>query len=357
MYIQNTRRTETRVYIVIWVAIFGLYLLDIMRGRAQASQSLLDRGALFSLLMRLLPMFTLFIVNNNVLIPRLMMKGSITAYFVSVAVVIGIVWGFQFIRFEHFMAIRSEGRIPPPHSGMRPLLPMPVMIDILYDLCVVGSNLAIALLFRRVEDRFEKEQLMKANAESQLTYLRAQINPHFYMNMLNNIHGMIEIDAEKAQNMILDMSRLMRYSLYDSAKDNIPLVDEVTFLSNYIRLMRQRYPQDKVTISFVTPEPEAMNGVKIPQMLLLVFIENAFKHGISYVSDSFIAIKIEVNDGEILFTSINSRNPEHKTNCAEGIGLQNVKQRLALLYGDKASLEISAGESIYKVNLKMPSQK
>lgn len=354
---QNTRKTETRVYIVIWIAIFGLYLLDIMRGRAQTSQSLLDKEALFSMILRLLPMFSLFIVNNNLLMPRLMMKGRITAYFISVAVTIGIVWWFQIQRFEHFAAMLPERIIPPPHPEMRPLLPMPVMFDILYDLCVVGSNLAIALLFRRVEDRFEREQLLKANTESQLTYLRAQINPHFYMNMLNNIHGMIEIDAEKAQNMILDMSRLMRYSLYDSCKERIPLADEVTFISNYIRLMRQRYPQDKVTISFVTPEPEVMQGVMIPPMLLLVFIENAFKHGISYIADSLIAIKIEISDGVVMFTSINSCNHERNTSDGGGIGLQNVKQRLALLYGDKASMEISARDSIYDVTLKIPIEK
>lgn len=91
---------------------------------------------------------------------------------------------------------------------MPPLLPMPVMLDSTYGLLVVGANLAITLMFQRYYDRLEQESLKKANAENQLAYLKAQINPHFYLNMLNNIHGMIDIDPEKAQKMLIDMSRL-----------------------------------------------------------------------------------------------------------------------------------------------------
>ena len=101
------------------------------------------------------------------------------------------------------------------------MLPLPLLLDFMYAIVVVGVNLAVALMFQRYYDKLERESLMKANAESQLANLKAQINPHFYMNMLNNIHGMIEIDPERAQSMVIDMSQLMRHMLYESSQHHL----------------------------------------------------------------------------------------------------------------------------------------
>ena len=196
---------------------------------------------------------------------------------------------------------------------------------------------------------------MKANAENRLAYLKAQINPHFYMNMLNNIHGMIEIDSERAQSMVLDMSSLMRYMLYDSSRASIRLSEEIAFLNNYLNLMRQRYPESKVKIARNFPTEEAAGSIMLPPLLFLVFIENAFKHGISYKTFSYIDVSIAIEGDRVEFVCLNSRHPEtNNINENSGIGLRNIRQRLSLLYGEKANLSMENGEYEYQVRLSIP---
>lgn len=356
MTANRNRRTETVVYSVIWLIVIGLYLLDVMRARAQLSEPLLDWRVMASAAGTLLPFFILFIINNNLLIPRLLLRNRLLPYFLAAAAVIVLLWAYQSLHFLHEMELRPRGVRPFPHPHVRPLLPMPLFLDFTYALLVVGCNLAVALMFQRFDDKLERESLMKSNAENQLAYLKAQINPHFYMNMLNNIHGMIEIDPERAQGMLIDMSQLMRYTLYDSSRPLIPLSEEVSFLENYIRLMRQRYPESRVKITSSFPSENVMRGISLPPLLSLVFVENAFKHGISYRETSFVAVSVETDGNELRFSCVNSCHPcmRDDSPAHSGIGLRNVRQRLQLLYGDEFSLVINDSEKNYTVTLTIP---
>lgn len=348
----RNRRTETLLYVLVWLLVAGLYLLDIMRSRYQMSLPTLDWGVLWHLVKMLLPFFLLFLINNCVLIPFYLLKNRFWQYFLLAGGAVLLLWGYQWINFAGSMAhMPPRGMMPPPH--IRPLIPLPLVLDITCDILVVGCNLAVALMFRRFDDKLEKESLMKTNAENQLAYLKAQINPHFYMNMLNNIHGMIEIDPEKAQGMVIDMSNLMRYMIYDSSKPLIGLDNEVAFLRNYLRLMRQRYPENLVTITATFPDDSVMKQVSIPPLLFLVFIENAFKHGISYREPSFVNVAIEVSDRFVNFSCSNS-NHGSKPDKSTGIGLQNIGKRLALIYGDNASLQLHTTDNAFIVNLSIP---
>ena len=245
----RSRATESIVYIVLWFIAIGLYLLDVIRNRAQMSAPLVDMSVLSALTHTMLPFLILFLVNNNVLIPKLILRNRILPYLFGTVCVISAMWVYQYFDFMHVIESLPRGVRPGHHPHIRPLLPLPLVLDFTYALLVVGCNLAIALMFQRFDDRLEKESLMKANAESQLAYLKNQINPHFYMNMLNNIHGMIEIDPDKAQLMVIDMSQLMRYMLYESSRRMIPLSEEIMFLRNYMSLMRQRFPENKVSVT------------------------------------------------------------------------------------------------------------
>lgn len=351
----RNRRRETIAYVTIWLIAVALYLLNIMQARVSLNLSPLTPAVLGNMALTMMPFLLLFLVNNNLLIPRLLLRNRWGPYLMAAAGVIVLLWVWQYFQFMHEEATRPRGGAPFPHPHMRPLIPMPLFIDLTYSLLVVGCNLAVALTFQRIDDRLERESLMKANAENQLAYLRAQINPHFYMNMLNNIHGMIEIDPEKAQAMVIDMSQLMRYSLYDSSRPLISLADEVAFLQNYLRLMRQRYPENKVTITSSFPAPELTKGISIPPLLTLVFVENAFKHGISYLADSFVSVAIELTGKNLRFSCLNSNHPgKDKDREPSGIGLRNVSQRLQLLYGDRASLSLDDTTSTYSVTLTIP---
>ena len=260
----------------------------------------------------------------------------------------------QYINFadeHHFYPLL----MPDQRPLLQPLFPLPLLMDFLYALLIVGSNVAIALLFQRYEDRFEKEKLKKANIQSELSYLKSQINPHFYMNMLNNIHGMIEIDADKAQSLVLDMARLMRYMLYDSSKPTISLQEEILFIKKYVDMMKLRYDPSKVKINMDLPEDRQAEGISLPPLLFIDFIVNAFKHGISYREESYVTIKMEVNDNRLEF-SCRNHVPQIKPPSTEhsGIGLQNIKQRLYFIYKNDAQLNVTTNSSTFNVILNIP---
>lgn len=352
----KSKRIETLIYAGLWFIAIVLFLLDIMRGRSYTNMPLLDWGALGRLTIFLLPFLTLFALNNYLLIPKLLKKGKYTKYFFFTLCVIGLIWLWQTIEFYNFLAFKGEqGYVKPRmHPGPHPLMPLPLFLDVIYDLLIVGVNLAISLLFQQFADKLTHESLMKENAENQLAYLKAQINPHFYMNMLNNIHGMIEIDALKAQNMVIEMSRLMRYMLYDSSRAEIALSAEIGFIKDYLALMRVRFPEDSVNISVKLPDNNDIRGIYMPPLLFLVFLENAFKHGVSYSYDSFILVNLYREDNKIIFQCMNSFHKGKDSEKHVGIGLKNVKRRLDIIYGNRYNLNIDKTDSAYTVTLTLP---
>ncbi|MDE6498811.1 MAG: histidine kinase [Muribaculaceae bacterium] len=354
--ILRRRRNETLIYAGLWLGITALLMLDLVRTRSSMDLPLIDMATLWRMVMRIGPLLLLFAVHNFVLIPRLLVRNRMGMYLVATGLLVALTWCLQVGSFS-LETFRHAGPGPMrPHPGPRPLLPLPLFLDLVFDLFIIGINLAITLIFQRYEDRLEHERLLKTNAESQLTYLKAQINPHFYLNMLNNIHGMVELNPESAQEMIIEMSRLMRYMLYDSAQPRIALSAEMAFVKDYISLMRRRYPADKVRISVELPDESSMAGVSVPPLLFIVFIENAFKHGISYRSDSFVTVSLRIDGGLVEFDCLNSRHPDRDDASGhKGIGLYNVRRRLELLYPDGCTFSIHATAETYTVHLAIPS--
>ena len=178
------------------------------------------------------------------------------------------------------------------------------------------------------------------------------------MNSLNNIHALVDIDKNKAQAAVLDLSGMMRYLLYDQASMFVPLEKEINFLKNYIELMRLRYT-DKLELN-VAFTAEAQ-GVYAPSLLFTQFVENAFKHGVTYKKQSLIDISLKIDSaGEnILFSCRNTVPDTEKAttlNSSGGIGVENAKKRLGLLFGDKACLNIDNTGEWYNVELKIPIQ-
>lgn len=350
-------KSTDRLYLLIWGIVVLLYLLDITRSRLSVNlEPALTPAILGKMAMTLLPILLLFAVNNYLLIPRFLLPGKIRRYLLWTALATGMVFLWQYIDFLGSMDVR-----PPHHPGdpigppPRRLLPLPLLLDMIYDGLVIGGNIAIALIFQRFQDRLDHERLLKANMENELSHLRAQINPHFYMNMLNNIHGMIGLNPEGAQEMVLDMSRLMRYLLYDSTRPSATLREEVEFIRTYLRIMRRRYPDSRVEIKAVYPDPKSQCNVSVPPLIFLVFVENAFKHGVSYMQKSFVHVAIRREDERLVFSVVNSNPSNISPDKREpGIGLMNVRQRLGLIYGQNATLETFETEGTYQVRLTLP---
>lgn len=255
--------------------------------------------------------------------------------------------------------MKPGGDRQPPKGGKGHNVQPPLLIgqlDIIGILVLVGLlglNIGIKLYFKNEHDQKDMEELEKKNLNQQLEYLKYQINPHFFMNTLNNIHALVDIDPERAKAAIVELSKMMRYVLYEGNKSLIPLDKEVTFLHNYVKLMMLRYT-DNVSVDLDIPEN--LPSGQIPPLLLITFVENAFKHGVSYEQESFVNISMDAEEGRLIFECINSKSVDNKDEMPKegGVGLKNVSQRLELIYKGNYSLDISDKEDSYKVKLRIP---
>lgn len=247
---------------------------------------------------------------------------------------------------------RRMHRRPPDFRGAMPLplVGAGEMMAAISAVLLMGMNLGVKYYFKSERDIKEMQMLEKQNLEQNLEYLKYQVNPHFFMNTLNNIHALVDIDPEKAKTTIVELSKMMRYILYEGNNHLIPLMREAQFLRNYVMLMRLRYPK-KVDIKIDVPQ--ALPDMLMPPLLLIIFVENAFKHGISYCNESFVHIELKANGGHLFFSCRNSKNQQH-TDAHGGLGLVNVRKRLNLLFADQYTLNIADGDDTYDVTLTLP---
>ena len=221
---------------------------------------------------------------------------------------------------------------------------------ILTSLLVSGFALGLRFSQKMIQDEKEKEELQKEKLFSELAFLKNQINPHFFFNTLNNIYSLVETSVADGQKAILQLSKMMRYLLYETDKETLDLDREIEFMEHYINLMKLRL-SSKVELQVILPAKNT--GLQIAPLLFLPFIENAFKHGISYSSPSFIHITMRINDDVVSFECSNSLGGrgEEMLKTTHGIGLENVKKRLALLFPDRHTLDIRATETAFRVFL------
>ncbi len=321
----------------------------------------------------LIPFAILFAINNYLLIPRLLIKKKYGFYALSILLFTLLLFAIpSFIQKKTFSGpppkevYRNANpelhhRPAPPatsrhQTSMPPRRPLPfkwgpVLNDLLIALLLIGFNIAVKFIFKSIQDDRRFKELEKQNLQAELNYLKAQINPHFFMNTLNNIHALIDIDKIKAKGTVIELSRIMRYILYDTDRERVLLQKEIDFLQNYISLMRIRYLED---IDIQTRYPEAVPNIFIPPLLLITLVENAFKHGISYNKESFVHTELCIKEGTLIYTVCNSIPP--KISTLPGVGLQNLRKRLNLLYGKQFLLETTPSAEEYTAILSIPLQ-
>ena len=191
--------------------------------------------------------------------------------------------------------------------------------------------------------------LESKKSKAELSLLKSQINPHFFFNTLNNLYGLTVEKSDDAPNVVLKLSDMMRYTIYMGKEDLVPLKDEVEYLNNYIELHKIRY-QKKVDIQF---KHSNISDFQIGPLLYILELENAFKHGVEKLTENaYIHISISTDTKNILF-EIENNFEKSETKHIPGIGLNNLKQRLQLLYPKKHQLTIENNDSIYKLSLKL----
>jgi two-component sensor histidine kinase len=372
-------RQENLTYLAVWGLLFAAPVLSQYVRTVSDANLTFDWTEVFVVWRLFAVYLVLFLIHNFLLAPMLVHRRRHTAYFSLLVVVIAAFVVFQCSNrprgWEHGRGrppmeqhgnerpsfdeppMKMEGERPPmpdkhPH---RRHTPPPIVgehdiLALVTLLLMFGANLGIKVYFRSREDRQRLAELEKQNLEQQLEYLRYQINPHFFMNTLNNIHALVDIDPEKAKDTILELSKMMRYVLYEGNKQGVPISRELDFIRHYVALMQLRYT-DKVRIS--VDLPSEVPDRKVPPLMLITFIENAFKHGVSYQKESFIEVKVDVKEDRLLFSCRNSK--ADKSNEEKGgVGLANVKERLNLLYNNDYTLHIDNTPDIYTVELIIP---
>jgi two-component system, LytTR family, sensor kinase len=248
----------------------------------------------------------------------------------------------------------ERGNPGPPeggrYGGRPPFRQMHLYNYSITSLFLIFFSFGLRMLEHHAQLEKWQKDMEKEKLNSELAFLKNQISPHFFFNTLNNIYSLISINQEDSQQAVLKLSKLMRYLLYESEHGQTMLSNEIDFLNNYIDLMRLRM-SDKIDLS--VSFPKKFDDINFPPLLFIPFIENAFKHGISYREKSFIKIIIEVKGEMIAFRCANSvsRAKEENSEKHPGIGLENVIKRLNLLFPGKHDLKIDKSDSTYEVNL------
>ncbi len=197
----------------------------------------------------------------------------------------------------------------------------------------------------------QKKELQNQKLNAELNYLKAQVNPHFLFNTLHNLNYLTQAKKDEASEVVIRLSNIMRYMIYDSSKSEVPVEKEVGYIKDYLNLEEIRL-NNNFDIAFNTEIKNS--GVMIAPLILIPFVENAFKHGISdNRPDSWIRMDLKVTAEELSFESINSVYNKKRVEEQSGFGLENLKQRLKLSYPDKFSLEVLDREMEYCVKLKV----
>ena len=199
-------------------------------------------------------------------------------------------------------------------------------------------------LNEKVKKNLEKEKL-----EAELAFLKSQINPHFLFNSLNNIYSLAYQRSDKTPEAVLKLSEIMRYMLQESNEEKVDLGKELRYLDNYIELQKLRFKNEAYVQMDIQGDS---SGKKIAPLILIAFVENAFKHGIASDPASPIKIAIKISEGNLHFTVLNKKSP-HNKDLTSGIGLNNVKRRLDLLYPKKYYLNINDRDSTYYSELSL----
>ena len=339
---------ENLIYFMVWSLVL---LVPILNSKMMAEEHV-QLVNILTAWSKVLPYIIIFTINNFLLAPKLLLRRRYMLYLM----VSGVMLSVMFLCVAYY---QHNIRPIPYDSGLvahgkASFTDLEWYWNVLLGFFMCGANSAIKMLFVRMREEQRIAELESHRLQTEMEYLKYQINPHFFMNTLNNIHALIDIDTEAAQRSVIELSKMMRYVLYDSDNATIDLVSEVRFIENYIALMKIRYTED-VDVRLDVQNPLS-SSVKIPPLLMIVPVENAFKHGVSYNKHSYVHISIVCSAEFVECRVVNSRhNDRQGDKRASGLGLENMKKRLDLLFADSYQLMIDdSNEQKYDITLKIP---
>jgi len=366
----NLKSIETIVFMVIWLGVFSFPFFQYRVNNE------VNWGKVNSEWIRMASFFVIFILNAYYLVPTILFKKKYLHYIGFTLLVILFIVGINF-SMHYFLSptqplsmppmdlgpgmppMELGSKMPAPMGYRVPLLPQQKSFfmffadDLLVAILVVAAGTTVKMMSQWLNEEDRRKDVEKEQLKTELALLRHQVSPHFFMNTLNNIHALVDINTETAKDAIIRLSTLMRYLLYDTAHGQTSLKKEVEFIQSYITLMELRFSK-KVTIKIEVPKN--IPDIQIPPMLFISFLENAFKHGVSYQTASFVFFKLELIDKRLICNIKNSinKNKEDFDKNHSGIGLTNIRKSLELLFEKDYVLDIIENNNQFDVNLSIP---
>ncbi|RFZ85977.1 sensor histidine kinase [Mucilaginibacter terrenus] len=340
--LQRSKRNVINVFIqiLIWVVLGNILLFyqPFLRDISVPYQFWIKQIFVFLLLI------TAYYINAHVLVPQFLLKKRTGIYFLLIiAIIVAVVFlaGFldRALQIRHLLEEAFHRNGPPRggRGGGRGYFDT-------FTITLTSLVLGISTSVRTTQDwkkNDERQKEMEAEKiSSELSFLKAQINPHFFFNTLNNIYALTLVNVETSRTAIHQLSRMMRYVLYDTQNSTALLSQEVAFVKDYISLMQLRLT-DKVTVNYQAPVQ--VSEQPIAPMLFLPFVENAFKHGVSDTLPSTITVHISQEASQVILVVKNSIFKKRGADLEEnkGIGLNNTIRRLELLYPGKYTLDVN----------------
>ena len=318
-------------HIILWTVWIGLPIIN-------AGENERWRNYAIHLIPGGLAHIPLFFINTELLIPKILRTKGVPTYLLSLSL---LILGFAFVQY----GFRTWWM--PEELRLSRNVVFWSIVPVVFATAISTGYGFITYFNKQEKDKQEEQQ---ERLRSELSFLRSQISPHFMFNILNSIVYLIRSKSDLAEQVTIQLSELMRYMLYTSSEEAVSLERELNYLRNYIDLQRIRFEED-VDIK-LSIEGQAGNQL-IDPMLLIPFVENAFKHGVGLVRDPEINILLKVKDNDLYFSVKNRLGPESQEDKdpSSGIGLRNVSRRLELLYPQTHQLDIQQNEEWYSINL------
>jgi len=330
------------LHIAVWVILFCLPFLLFTSYRDKPHNSDQKTGVTVLYLCKAFIWISFFYINAYLFIPRFIYKKRYWQFFGMQVLAWAGIFVLDYIFFHLF----------PPDQHFEYKLSLFFISNLFPYLFFLACSTALQMINDRIKmDKLAKEK-ENENLKTELAFLRSQVSPHFMFNVLNNMVSLARKQSDQLEPSLIKLSSLMRYMLYETDEEKVPLEREIEYLQSYIDLQQQRFGKKvKVTVSLQVGEGHN----ELEPMLLIPFVENAFKHGTGMIEDAQIEITLKTENNILNFTVRNKYNEASKEikDKTSGIGLTNVKRRLSLLYGKNHNLWLTTQDNWFLVSLQI----
>jgi sensor histidine kinase YesM len=334
----ETKQFTVLLHVLIWSTFFLLQILSFQTNLDNRPVKIDDFGSdkfYYRFVFQSVIMISVYYLNSLILIPKLLFKNRITKYILLLIITLIVVIILDYI-FSYYFDIRLR------LGGKRPSIPL------LASIFIIALSTSIKLAQKWFENESKQKEMIHEKTHSELSLLKSQVNPHFLFNTLNGIYSLANAKSDKTAPAIVKLSQMMRYMLDESKQQLVPLSSELDYINTYIDLQKLRL-FDNVKIEFnIKGEAES---IRIQPLLLIPFVENAFKHGTDSTRDCFINIDLEIKDNSIYLIVKNENIKSRDEDGKSGFGLNNIKRRLELEYPQKYVLNTEVVDNVFFAKL------